>query len=409
MGNYSLHMNLDRVEAWPVELRNSTGWSSRRSSWSSRWLLPSSFAYPVELRPCAKSLHAPHVPYAPECSKRPISKDQTCIYVARVGVDNEADVVEELGRGYREKKVSTRLKDFVLNTVVDPNDPTEVTVAFEDEVDVEYPLSHYLDSSKFSPSHRAFLAAITAGAEPTLFGDVVVYEVWRGAMKVEIEALDENHTWDLVKLPAGKRAIGCKWVYKIKYRAYGSIKRYKARLVVLGNRQEEGVDFKETFAMVINMTTVIIFLGVAAAKKWELHQMDVHNAFLHGDLEEEVYMKPPPGFKTNDPTLVCRLRKSLYGLKQAPRCWFAKLRDALKKFGFAQSYSDYSLFSRTRGSSELYVLVYVDDFIIGGNDPAEIVEFKAYLSTCFHMKDLGKLKYFLGIEVARNPECIFLC
>ncbi|CAA7062673.1 unnamed protein product [Microthlaspi erraticum] len=112
------------------------------------------------------------------------------------------------------------------------------------------------------------------------------------------------------------------------------------------------------------MTTVRIFLGVAAAKKWELHQMDVHNAFLHGDLEEEVYMKPPPGFKTDDPTL---------------------------------------------GSSELYVLVYVDDLIIGGNDPAAIAEFQAYLSTCFHMKDLGKLKYFLGIEVARNPEGIFLC
>ncbi|CAA7037260.1 unnamed protein product [Microthlaspi erraticum] len=132
--------------------------------------------------------------------------------------------------------------------------------------------------------------------------------------------------------------------------------------------------------------------------------MDVHNAFLHGDLDEEVYMKPPPGFKTDDPTLVCRLRKSLYGLKQAPRCWFSKLRDALVKYGFAQSYSDYSLFSRTRGSSELYVLVYVDDLIIGGNDPAAIKEFKAYLSVCFHMKYLGKLKYFLGIKVARNQK-----
>ncbi|CAA7062674.1 unnamed protein product [Microthlaspi erraticum] len=164
--------------------------------------------------------------------------------VAVAKVADTANDVEELGRGCREKKVSTRLKDFVLNTVVDPDDPTEITVEFEDEVDVEYPLSHYLDSSKFSPSHRAFLAAITAETEPTLFRDAVVYEVWRGAMKVEIKALDENHTWDLVKLPAGKRAIGCKWVYKIKYRSDGSIERYKARLVVLGNRQEEGVDFK---------------------------------------------------------------------------------------------------------------------------------------------------------------------
>ncbi|CAA7037259.1 unnamed protein product [Microthlaspi erraticum] len=162
----------------------------------------------------------------------------------------------ELGRGCREKQVSTRLKDFVLNTIVDPDDQTEVTVEFEDGVEGEFPLSHYLDSSKFSPSHRAFLAAITAETEPTLFRDAVVYEVWRGAMKLEIDALEENQTWELVKLPPGKRAIGCKWVYKIKYRADGSIERYKARLVVLGNRQEEDVDFKETFAPVIKMMFV---------------------------------------------------------------------------------------------------------------------------------------------------------
>ncbi|CAA7057512.1 unnamed protein product [Microthlaspi erraticum] len=328
--------------------------------------------------------------------------------VAEKEIEAAQDVsVKELGRGHREKQVSTRLKDFVLHTVHDKDDPLEVTVEFTD--DINYPLSDYLDSSRFSQSHRALLAAITAGTEPTLFRDAVVYEVWCDAMKVEIGALELNKTWDLVKLPPGKRAIGCKWVYKIKYRSDGTIERYKARLVILGNNQQEGVDYTETFAPVIKITTIRVFLGVAAAKKWELHQMDVHNAFLHGDLEEEVYMKPPPGFRNDDPTLVCQLRKSLYGLKQAPRCWFAKLRDALKKYGFLQSYADYSLFSRTKGSSEMYVLVYVDDLIIGGNDSSAIAEFKKYLGQCFHMKDLGPLKYFLGIEVARNPEGIFLC
>lgn len=137
--------------------------------------------------------------------------------------------------------------------------------------------------------------------------------------------------------------------------------------------------------------------------------MDVHNAFLHGDLSEEVYMKVPPGFKNTNPNMVCRLKKSLYGLKQAPRCWFAKLSTALKNYGFVQSYSDYSLFGLCRGRTQINVLVYVDDLIIAGNDKVALTAFKDYLGRCFHMKDLGVLKYFLGIEVARNPEGILLC
>ena len=157
------------------------------------------------------------------------------------------------------------------------------------------------------------------------------------------------------------------------------------------------------------MPTVHTFLAVAAVRGWILHQMDVHNAFLHGDLTEEVYMKLPPGFEASDPKKVCRLRKSLYGLKQAPRCWFAKLTAALKAYGFVQSYSDYSLFSFVRGTVELYVLIYVDDMIVSGSDSDALDVFKQYLSSCFHMKDLGVLRYFLGIEIARSAEGISLC
>lgn len=123
----------------------------------------------------------------------------------------------------------------------------------------------------------------------------------------------------------------------------------------------------------------------------------------------EVYMKLPPGFHVRTPGLVCRLKKSLYGLRQAPRCWFAKLAASLKTYGFLQSYSDYSLFTLHQGSVQLHVLVYVDDLIISGNDASAVENFKEYLRKCFHMKDLGVLKYFLGIEVARNSEGIFLC
>lgn len=120
------------------------------------------------------------------------------------------------------------------------------------------------------------------------------------------------------------------------------------------------------------MNTVRFILKVAAAKGWEVHQMDIHNAFLHGDLEEEIYMQLPPGFQTDDATKVCRLRKSLYGLKQSPRCWFAKLIKALLSFGFKQSYEDYSLFSFVKDNICLHILVYVDNFIIVGNDVSTI-------------------------------------
>ncbi|CAH9096264.1 unnamed protein product, partial [Cuscuta epithymum] len=227
-------------------------------------------------------------------------------------------------------------------------------------------------------------------------------------MHAEIQALEKNSTWNLTHLPPGKRALGCRWVYKIKYHADGRVERYKARLVVFGNRQVAGLDYTETFAPVAKMVTVRAFLAIAASKNWELHQMDVHNAFLHGDLHEEVYMTLPPGYSTSDSTLVCRLKKSLYGLKQAPRCWFAKLVSALKGYGFTQSFADYSLFTRTCGAIQLNVLVYVDDLIISGNDSVTINSFKVYLNDCFHMKDLGRLKYFLGIEVARSPFGLFL-
>ncbi|KAL1194230.1 Retrovirus-related Pol polyprotein from transposon RE1 [Cardamine amara subsp. amara] len=316
--------------------------------------------------------------------------------------DNDSDD-EKLGCGMRQKWLPVKLHDYALHTV---KDHAKWDVILSDKS--EYPLSDYLDSSKFSAKYRSFLAAITAETEPTTFRQAVAEERWRKAMQHEIDALEKNKTWELTTLPVGKKVIGCKWVFKIKYRADGTIERFKARLVVLGNRQKEGVDYKETFAPVVRMSTVRTFLSVAAAREWELTQMDVHNAFLHGDLKEEVYMQLPPGFRSGDKNLVCRLRKSLYGLKQAPRCWFAKFRSALIGYGFKQSYSDYSLFTMKKGTAELYVLIYVDDLIVGGNDFKANSDFKAYLGECFHMKDLGSLKYFLGIEVARNKNGIFM-
>lgn len=194
-------------------------------------------------------------------------------------------------------------------------------------------------------------------------------------MKKEMVAFEENKTFSIVDLPPGKKAIGNMWVYKLKYNSDGTLERSKSRLVALGNRQKKGRDFKETFAPVAKMTTVRSLLRVVAGKGWIVHQMDVHNAFLHGDLKEEVYMKLPQGFQASDPNKVCRLHKAVYGLRQAPRCWYSKLTDALKRYGFKTSRTDYSLFIYSSKRVELRVLIYVDDLLVCGNDIKVVTKF----------------------------------
>ncbi|KFK29521.1 hypothetical protein AALP_AA7G145400 [Arabis alpina] len=146
------------------------------------------------------------------------------------------------------------------------------------------PDEDWLIESSTSSSARgsSSVAAVTANVEPKRYYDAVKEDVWRCAMTHEVVALEENYTWDIVSLPPGKVVIGSKWVYKIKYNADGKIERHKARLVVLGNKQIEGEDFDETFAPVVKMSTVRGLLSLVSAKGWEVHQMDVHNAFLHG-------------------------------------------------------------------------------------------------------------------------------
>ena len=160
----------------------------------------------------------------------------------------------------------------------------------------------------------------TAGAvvlEPTSYREAVVHPEWQFAMAEEIAALERTGTWDLVSLPPGVHPITCKWVYKVKTRSDGSLERYKARLVAHGFQQEHGRDYAETFAPMAHMTTIRTLLVVASAPHWFVSQLDVKNAFLNGELREEVYMQPPPGYSVPD-GMVCRLHRSLYGLKQAP-------------------------------------------------------------------------------------------
>lgn len=333
-----------------------------------------------------------------------------------VEVSKAPKAVPELGRGCREKVPSVKLRDYVSYSAQHLQTPHHELAAppqrSESSTNVQgnilYPLEHYISDDRFSAEHKAFLAAITSATEPRNYKEAVQHEIWRNSMKKKIVAFEENETFSVVDLPPGKKAIGNMWIYNYKYNADGTMERPKSRLVALGNRQVKGRDFKETFAPVAKMTTVRSLLRVVAGKGWIVHQMDVHNAFLHGDLKEEVYMKLPQGFQVSDPNKVLRLHKAVYGLRQAPRCWFSKLTDALKKYGFKHSYADYSLFVFSRRGMELRVLIYVDDLLVYGNDAQFLNKFKEYLCECFHMKDLGKLKYFLGIEVGRGDEGFLL-
>lgn len=227
-------------------------------------------------------------------------------------------------------------------------------------------------------------------------------------MQREIQALEQNQTWTLEPLPAGKNTVDSKWIYKIKFKPNGDVERYKARLVARGFTQKEGEDFHETYAPVAKLVTVRCLLSIAAKKGWIIHQLDVNNAFLHGDLEEEIYMKIPQGFAKKGETRVCKLRKSLYGLKQASRNWYQKFTITLQTMGFMQSRADHSLFIYRDNEVFLTALIYVDDVILAGNDLQVMTKVKKQLDQSFSIKDLGTLKYFLGIEVARSAEGIVL-
>ena len=155
-------------------------------------------------------------------------------------------------------------------------------------------------------------------------------------MRVEMDAFEKNGTWELVELLKGKKTVGCKWVFSLKYKADGSLERYKARLVAKGYTQTFGVDYQETFAQVAKMNTVRILLSLAANCNWELQQYDVKNAFLHGDLDEEIYMSIPSGFGGVEGKKVCKLKKALYGLKQSPRAWFRRFTKVMTATGYKQ-------------------------------------------------------------------------
>ncbi|GKA11892.1 ribonuclease H-like domain-containing protein [Tanacetum coccineum] len=287
-------------------------------------------------------------------------------------------------RSERQSKPPVRFNDYILSS------------------NVKYEIEKYVSYSRLSSVNMCFAVSLNKSVEPTCLAEALSDSNWVEAMNNDIEALNRNNTWAICDLPVGRKSIGSKWIWKIKYKASGDIERYKARLVAKGFSQKEGFDYDKTFSPVVKMVTVRCLISIVVVNKWPLYQLDVNNAFLYGDLVEDVYMTLPDGYNNVDKFKVCKLNKSLYGLKQAPRQWNAKLTTALAEHGFEQSKFDYSLYTKHISGMFIALLVYVDDIVITGSDIDGINEYKLFLSTKFLIKDLGSLKYFLGIEIIEN-------
>jgi transposase InsO family protein len=258
--------------------------------------------------------------------------------------------------------------------------------------------------------HELEEECMLAAEEPHDIDEAIGDAAWRTAMDEEMTSITENNTWEMTTLPRGHKAIGLKWVFKVKRDAAGNLLKHKARLVAKGYAQRQGVDFEEVFAPVARMETVRLLLALAAHSGWEVHHMDVKSAFLNGVLSEEVYVSQPPGYIADGKeNAVLKLNKALYGLRQAPRAWYAKLHDSLTSLGFVRSPSEHAVYRRGDSSSYLLVGVYVDDLIITGTDTQAVLDFKEQMKQLFRMSDLGLLSYYLGIEVVQAHGQITLC
>ncbi|KXJ68982.1 hypothetical protein RP20_CCG000687 [Aedes albopictus] len=224
---------------------------------------------------------------------------------------------------------------------------------------------------------------------------------WKIAIDEEMDSLKRNNTWTLAKLPKGRSAVTCKWVFSIKRGVDGQPDRYKARLVARGFSQKPGFDYTETYSPVAKLDTLRAVLAIANQDRMHIHQMDVKTAFLNGELQEEIYMVQPDGFQQGK-ELYCRLNRSLYGLKQSSRAWNDKFHKFIEKLGFVRSANDQCLYVRGKGLEKVILVLYVDDILLACSSMKVLETVKRLLSREYEMKDIGDIKHFLGMKVERN-------
>ncbi|KAI3718388.1 hypothetical protein L6452_19257 [Arctium lappa] len=279
----------------------------------------------------------------------------------------------------------------------------------------DHPIDQIIGSSSEGVKTRSatinecFYVNFLSIIEPKKVKEALEDPHWIFAMQDELQEFVRNKVWTLVPLPKGKFAIGTKWVFRNKRDEDGVIIRNKARLVAKGYCQEEGIDYDETFAPVARLEAIKIFLAYVAHKGFKVYQMDVKSAFLHGKLNEEVYVQQPPGFESTEfPSHVYYLDKALYGLKQAPRAWNATLSTFLIKNGFEKGTIDTTLFIKRYKNEMLLVQIYVDDIIFGSTNQKYCDKFSELMKSEFEMSLKGELTFFLGLQVKQTSEGTFI-
>jgi hypothetical protein len=299
-------------------------------------------------------------------------------------------------------------------------DPSNVQVANASTHATKWTRSHPLDQIIGDPltgvktrrkatSNFCMFVNFVSKMEPSRVEEALSDPSWVSAMQEELTQFERNKVWKLVPRPNGKTVIGTKWVYRNKMDERGVVTRNKARLVAQGYRQEEGIDYDETFAPVARLEAIRMFLAYSAHKGFKVYQMDVKSAFLNGKLEEEVYVQQPPGFESSKyPTHVYRLDKALYGLKQAPRAWYDTLSKFLLDSHFKRGNVDKTLFVRKIGNDILLVQIYVDDIIFGSSSERLCKKFSELMSNKYEMSMMGELTYFLGLQVNQTKNGIFI-
>ncbi|RWS02083.1 gag-pol polyprotein-like protein [Dinothrombium tinctorium] len=225
-------------------------------------------------------------------------------------------------------------------------------------------------------------------------------EQWEQAMNSELDSLKKNETWQLVELPSGRRSIKNKWVFKVKTKPSGEIERYKARLVIKGCSQIEGIDYTETFSPVVKYTSLRVLLSIAASNNLEICQFDIKTAFLNGDLDEEIFMDQPEGYNDGS-SHVCKLTKSLYGLKQAPRQWNKKFDNFLKSYGLKATEADQCIYVNKQ--QHLYLALYVDDGLAVAPSKELIEKLLQEMREQFEIT-VSSAEYFLGLQLDRDRD-----
>ncbi|GJV45493.1 retrovirus-related pol polyprotein from transposon TNT 1-94 [Tanacetum coccineum] len=282
----------------------------------------------------------------------------------------------------------------------------------------DHPLDNIIGNSSQLVSTRKQLAtdalwclynSILSKVEPKNFKSAITKDCWFQAMQDEIYEIVRLQVWKLVPQPDCVMIIALKWIYKVKLDEYDDVLKNKARLVAKGYRQEEGINFEESFASVARIEAIRIFIANAASKNMIIYQMDVKTTFLNGELKEEVYVSQPEGFVDPDhPTHVYHVKKALYGLKQAPRAWYDTLSRFLLDNKFSKGAVDPTLFTRKTGKHILLVQIYVDDIIFASTDPKACDIFSNEMSSKFQMSMMGQMSFFLGLQVSQNPGGIFI-